>query len=474
MKHQFAKTLFIVVLFTFSALPPVHAQINFTNLHSFNDTNDGNHPLAGLVLQGNTLYGTTYTGGSLSNGTVFAVHTDGTSFTNLYSFGGTNGGANPYANLIISGNTLYGTTRDGGSSSNGTVFAINTDGTGYTNLHSFTASSTNSSGLYTNSDGANPYTRLILSGNSLYGTAYSGGSLGFGTVFAINTDGTGFTNLYSFTGLSTGLSEGAYPQAGLILSGNTLYGTTDGEGFLNGAPVAGTIFAINTDGTGFTNLYTFGGINDGGNPEASLVLSGNTLYGTTLTGGSFNEGTVFAINTNGTSYTNLYSFSFTNSDGALPQASLILSGNTLYGTASEGGGFGNGTVFAINTDGAGFTNLYNFTARIRLSTNSDGALPRASLILSGNTLYGTASGGGSFNDGTVFALSLPVPSLALSSIGNQIILSWPTSAANFNLQTSPDFFNWSNLTNGMAIVGGNYVFTNTVNGQSAFFRLQSQ
>ncbi|MBI3852990.1 MAG: hypothetical protein HY298_22280, partial [Verrucomicrobia bacterium] len=118
------------------------------------------------------------------------------SFTTLYSFTATadpyytnSDGGGPWAGLItnLSGNTLYGTALSGGSSGNGTVFAVNTDGTGFTNLHSFTARSGPNS---TNSDGANPWAGLVLSGNTLYGTAYIGGSSGNGTVFAVNTDGT--------------------------------------------------------------------------------------------------------------------------------------------------------------------------------------------------------------------------------------------------------------------------------------------
>jgi uncharacterized repeat protein (TIGR03803 family) len=75
--------------------------------------------------------------------------------------------------LILSGNTLYGTTLAGGSSANGTVFAVNTDGTSFTVLHSFTALNNG-----TNSDGANPHAALVLSGNTLYGTAYTGGISG--------------------------------------------------------------------------------------------------------------------------------------------------------------------------------------------------------------------------------------------------------------------------------------------------------
>src|SRR5205807_5098588 len=90
----------------------------------------------------------------------------------------------PQSGLRWSGNTLYGTA--------GKVFALNTDGTGFTNLHNFTATSGNPP---TNSDGASPQAGLLLSGNTLYGTAPYGGSSGNGTVFAVNTDGTGFTNL---------------------------------------------------------------------------------------------------------------------------------------------------------------------------------------------------------------------------------------------------------------------------------------
>src|SRR5437762_12855732 len=96
----------------------------------------------------------------------------------------------------------------------------------FTTLHSFTAINPNT---YANSDGANPVAGLILSGNTLYGTTVYGGSSGNGTVFNVNTDGTAFTALYSFTATS-GFpdfinSDGTYPFAGLVLSGNTLFGT---------------------------------------------------------------------------------------------------------------------------------------------------------------------------------------------------------------------------------------------------------
>src|SRR5579859_245491 len=114
-------------------------------------------------------------------------------------------GARPVAGLILSGNTLYGTASLGGTNGNGTVFAVNTDGTDFTNLHNFTAkNTTNSVGVYTNSDGNSPTAGLILLGNTLYGTASSGGSSGKGTVFSLSTNGTGFTTLYDFAGENEG------------------------------------------------------------------------------------------------------------------------------------------------------------------------------------------------------------------------------------------------------------------------------
>ena len=249
----------------------------------------------------------------------------------------------------------------------------------FTTLHNFTAS-TGSFPNVTNSDGASPFGQLLLSGDTLYGAALSGGSSGNGTVFKINTDGSGFTNLYSFTGGN----DGANPEGNLILSGNTLYGAAPEGGSLG----YGTVFAVNTNGTSFTNLHSFAINSDGANSVGGLILSGNTLYGTTIRGGGNSGiGTMFAVNTNGTSFAKLITF-FIGNDAANPEAGLILSGNTLFGTTYQGGSSGLGTlgtVFAVNTDGAGFTILHNFPVA-PYGTNSDGAQPYACLILSGNRL----------------------------------------------------------------------------------------
>lgn len=458
----------------------VRAQ-TFTILYSFsplsNNTNsDGAFPDAGLILSGSTLYGTARNGGSHSNGTVFAINIDGSGFTNLHSFTATSGpistnsdGANPAARLILSGSTLFGTAQAGGRVGKGTMFAVNTDGTAFTNLHTF-------SGV---NDGSEPLAGLVLSDNALYGTTYGGGTSAQGTVFKINTNGTGFTNLHNFNSLRG--TDGANPSAGLILSANTLYGTAyyGGGGGLAGS---GTVFKVNTDGTGYTNLYRFTAAltnsllqastnSDGANPRAALILSGNTLYGTAYHGGYTGAGTVFAIDTDGTGFTNLHSFTFipfaNPSDGANPAAGLLLPGNTLYGTTSEGAK-GQGAVFALNTAGTAFTNLHVFSGL------GDGAYPQGEMVLSGNDLYGTTSGGGSWGRGIVFRISLPPPPpLTITLGGPNVILTWTNTPSGFTLQSTTNLSPaaWSTVSPAPAIVNGQNTVTNPISGTQQLYRL---
>ena len=463
----------------------------FKTLHDFTSGSDGGNPQAGLILSSNTLYGTAYGGGSSGRGTVFALNTHGTSFRTLYSFTAGSDGALPDARLLSSGNTLYGTAQNGGGSYQGTVFALSTNGTGFTTLHSFTA---NYNPTNANNDGTHPHAGLILSGNTLYGTASLGGKYGSGTGFALNTNGTGFTTLHSFTensykGYANG--DGANPNGDLVLSGNTLYGAAT-EG---GSYGSGTVFALNTNGTGFRTLYNFTEFSpppsytnsDGGSPDGDLLLSGNTLYGEAYYGGSWGYGTVFALNADGTGFRILHTFT-SGSDGSGPTGGLILSGNTLYGTAAFGGGSntpqplgtisgaaGSGTVFALNTDGTGFTILHSFTPTSPY-TNSDGANP-VGLILSGNTIYGTARWGGTYGSGTVFSIFMQ-PQLTITPVGENVVLSWPTNYAGFDytgftLQSAANLVSpiWTTNLAPPVIVNGQYTVTNAISGSQQFFRL---
>ncbi len=368
----------------------------FSVLYSFGSVaNDGANPYADLTLSGAALYGMTGSGGAYGNGTIFHVNTDGTGYQRLYSFGSVaNDGAGPQGSLTLSGSTLYGMTGWGGAygsqtGGNGTIFQINTDGTGYKVLYSF--------GGVAN-DGAIPTGSLTLSGSTLYGTTSGGGAYGCGTIFQINTDGTGYMVLYRFGSVA---SDGTGPAGSLTLSGPTLYGMT----YASGANGNGAIFQINTDSTGYKVLYSFGSVaNDGAWPAGSLTLSGSTLYGMTSAGGANNlgnggNGTIFQINTNATGYQVLYSFGSVANDGAGPWGSLTLSGSTLYGMTSGGGDVGGGTIFQINTSGTGYQVLYNF------GYGSDGFNPYGSLTLSGSTLYGMTYSGGAYSNGAIFSVN---------------------------------------------------------------------
>jgi uncharacterized repeat protein (TIGR03803 family) len=345
-------------------------------IYTFQDTNDINPKAAELLLVSNTLYGTVlgsiYSGGGRSanlSGALFKVNTDGTGFTNFHMFSPVDNnsltntdGANSGAQLLLLGNRLYGTTEKGGFYANGIIFAINTDGTGFTNLHNFGPYGANGAGFTTNGDGGVPTSGLLLASKWLYGTTSGGGTLGGGTVFAIHTDGTGFTNLYNFSAFQNSSDtnkDGAGAKSALILSGNILYGTAERGGTAGN----GTVYGVNTDGTGFTNLHNF--------PALVRMTTAPYLY--------------------------------TNSDGGNPDGALVLSAGRLYGTTFIGGTDTNssgtdsgGTVFAVNTDGTGFTTLRN-------CGQSDGFSTTA-LVLSGNVLYGV-SGGGNQNEGTVFAMN---------------------------------------------------------------------
>lgn len=290
---------------------------------------------------------------------------------------------------------LYGTSLGGGSSGWGVVFTINTNGTGYSDIKSFPAATANASGIPTNYDGAGPMAGLVSDGSLLYGTTYQGGSGGRGTVFALKMDGTDFTVLNNFNG-----TNGKTPYAGLTLSSNILYGTTTGGGISN----KGTIFQVNTDGTGFGLLKSFT-TTDGILLLSSVALSGDTLFGTTYDGGISNRGTIFSINTNGTGFSVLKTFN--NGDGTQPHSTLLVYGNALFGTTDGNGVLSNSIIFRINTDGTGYAVLKRFSDIDPVSgTNADGSYVRAGLALWNGVLYGTTEWGGVFGNGVVFKMNL--------------------------------------------------------------------
>jgi len=370
----------------------------FTTLYNFTNGTDGSNPGGGsipLVVSGNALFGVMAFGGTNvpRRGSVFRINADGTDFTNLYSFHSSDG-QNPSGGLTLSASTLYGTTfGGGGTGKHGTVFTINTDGSGFATLFAFSGT-----------NGAAQVAPMILSGNTLFGTTRSGGTNSSGSIFRVDTDGNNFTNLYSFSG---GL-DGYLPESALAISSNILFGTTTAGGTSN----YGTIFKINTDGSGFGVLHQFTSTYDGGEPFCGPVLVGNVLYGEALAGNSSssNWGTIYKVNTDGNDFTNVYNFTGGN-DGAGPGGTLVLGGNTFYGTTAAGGiafgTAGNGTVFALTFPVS--LNLRQTNGNLTASWPSPST--GFTLQTNGNLASGTwANYGTPTDDGTNRSTTIPSPS----------------------------------------------------------------
>ncbi len=375
---------------------PLRAQV--TLLREFaGGADDGKNPYGSLLISGSTMYGMTQLGGSNECGTVFKMQADGSDFTVLHEFDYVAGdGREPMASLILSGSTLYGMTRWGGTSASGygTVFKINTDGTGFALLHSFAGGT---------EDGRNPMGSLVQLGSTLFGMTQMGGDDGQGTIFKVETDGSGFALLHEFS-----YSDGQQPNGSLALAGSTLYGLAPYGGSEN----KGTLFKIETDGSGFAVLHHFaGGGANGAIPWGSLALADGMLYGLTQMGGDGNKGTVFKLQANGSGFALLHEFAGGTDDGAGPLGSPTLSGATLCGMTSSGGDGSVGTVFQVQTDGSGYAVLHEFAGGA-----DDGRLPYGDVTLSGSTLFGMTYTGGDNNLGVVFSMPVTVdPSLTLTS-----------------------------------------------------------
>jgi uncharacterized repeat protein (TIGR03803 family) len=376
------------------------AQTNYQRILGFGPSVQSGSTPRGRLAEGSDgfLYGTTSTGGSNYSGTVYKVGKDGTGFEVIYNFTDSDGPCG--ALLEANAGTLWGTTSDGGTNHSGSVYKVNLDGSGFTLLLSFPFAGAGR----TDSEGS----LVKVNGGVLCGTTASGGSNNMGTVFAVNLDGSGYTVLHDFAGLTNG-ADGSAPYAGLCQGPDgALYGTTQNGGSNN----IGTVFKINPDGNGYEVLHHFSGGPDDGYVPMGNLAQGNDglLYGTTFYGGSTGYGTIFKLSTNGSNYTVLRSFIGADDGSRLAAGLVTASNNVLYGTARSGGSGGGGTVFKLNPDGSGFAVLHSFSS----NPSDDGSQPLAALFQSSDgALYGSTSlwgpnyASGAF--GTLFKLSSSQP-----------------------------------------------------------------
>jgi uncharacterized repeat protein (TIGR03803 family) len=333
------------------------------------------------------LYGLTSTDGQSQIGSVVKSNLDGSELKSIYKFTAATS-RRPIGSLLLgTDGLLYGMSRSAGNDSGrGTIFKIKIDGSGYTELHNLDAYPSGSSLIQTtdgtlfgmtspfenglqgrlfkiNMDGSSyqdlrtlgsggePGFLMQASNGSIYGTD---ASIGFGNIFRMNADGSGYTILHTFNGSDGSFAYGALMEA----TDGSLYGVASQGGPAN----IGTIYKINTNGTGFTVLHNFYLLQEGVTPSESLVQAPDGspyLYGMTLTGGQYNSGLIYKINMTGDGYTVLHSF--TGSDGARPACKLIHIDNKLYGYTTNGGLNGGGVIFNYDLQTSSYHKLTDFS-----------------------------------------------------------------------------------------------------------------
>src|SRR6185369_6562219 len=340
---------------------------NFTAIHHFGQSGDGQNPYGGLVEESDgTLLGTTRNGGTAINGTVFKLDKNGAGYTVLHHFdGGLGDGYRPEGGVVRGPDGgLYGTTRLGGRANIGSIFKLNIDGTGYTRLRSFT---------FNGNDAMRPYASVLEGGDgTLYGMTTEGGAYEFGAVFKLNKAGSGYTILHNF---DPDTDDGINPFGGLIEgSDGAMYGATS----YGGGADLGTIFKINSDGTGYSVLHRFTNAPGTGSYPIAGVLEGSDgmLYGRTISGGEGDGAAIFRLNKNGTGFAVVHSFSLAGGNRFDPYSNLIEgSDGALFGTSYEDGSDKAGTIFKLNKDGSDFTLLHTF-----LLSGGDGSYPESGLL----------------------------------------------------------------------------------------------
>lgn len=384
---------------------------------------DGAAPTGG-VLAGDTgnIFGATEFGGKSGLGMAFefAAGTKKFSESRLHSFcaSGCRDGRSPSFPLIrdTAGN-LYGTTASGGSAGGGVVFELlpGTPSWKLKVLHTFCSPNGG-----TCKEGASPSGGLTYEGaaagvtydgqSPLFGTTAAGGALGGGTLFelAIQDGNWQAKPLHAFCPPPS-CESGAAPGGGLVLdpAGN-IFGVTA----LGGADDGGTAFELSPAGSkyDYTVIHDFCSQQDcvdGIQPIGGLALdASNNLYGTTHRDGNNDAGTLFELSpANGQfDFQILHQFCETTCpDGASPVAPLTIDAKgNIFGTTTQFGQLGYGTLFEMSPSQSGFTYtvLYDFCSE---TSCADGSVPESPLAVdqAGN-LWGTTETGGSANLGVIF------------------------------------------------------------------------
>ncbi|MEI6085528.1 MAG: choice-of-anchor tandem repeat GloVer-containing protein [Verrucomicrobiota bacterium] len=354
----------------------------YTVLHDFGSIpNDGNAPRDNsLVLADGILYGATDSSLSNDQGVVFSIATNGANYQILHYFVYTGSdGLQPYGTLLVTGSSLIGVTHSGSfgppNGSNGTIYKMDTNGLNYQVIHRFDGNS---------AAGGRTSGGLLLLNSTLYGLMAYGST---GAVYSVETDGNNFQVLATFA------DQFAFYERPLqlITDGTKLYGLTRSS---TQTPF-GEVFSIATNGANYQTVHAFPDVPlvpGGAKPSDTLSLDGTTIIGAAFGGGPNGAGTIFRVNTNGTGFETLISLNPLTGQGSQPYGGLVRLGSTYYSATQSG----HQDVFPTPSDYNGvifaFTPSTNTGSSIvcaltpLLATNTVGTTHTVTATVTSNTL----------------------------------------------------------------------------------------
>lgn len=395
---------------------PRPVQAEFTILHAFSDTDGASVPFGSVIhhdgwLYGATAYTTSGTGnvaasGGVGGGAIYGVRPDGSGFHIVKSFTSSIDGQNPFHGLTVSGSSIIGVTRNGGLYGRGGLFRVGLDGGDFTVLHHFAGSA----------GGAYPYVGPTLVGSTLYGMTFQGGAANTGVLYGYDLTSNTYSVVHDFAAV------GGQPFGTLTPVGDWLYGLVSDH---RSETAFGSIFRLRpSDGT-YETVHAFAGGSQGGYPYDTLTWDGDRyLYGTTLgyypytgeTAPLADEGVIFRYDIVTDDYAVIHDFASQSGDGAKPNSAMLVAGDgSLYGIAHGteiwgGPGYEFGTLYRLDADGGNFEVLHTFDSM------ADGNTPMRSLLMIGDTLYGTTAFGGvgaNLGNGSVWAFAVPEPAFIM-------------------------------------------------------------
>ena len=310
-----------------------------TKVHDFSNNNtEGGHPSADLAIYSGVLYGTTTGGGPTGNGTLFSYNQSTGVVTTLHGFDYFDDGAYPAAKLVFDSatNLFYGLTPQGGDNDNGTIFSFDPTTNAFTKLFDMNRPT-----------GSGPQGPLTLYKGVLYGLA-SGGANNGGVIFSYDPTTNTYTDLYDASGLYAFEQDG-----GFVVLNNLLYGVAAS----GGVNALGSLFSFDPVSHAFQDLYDFDDIT--GCYPVGITSANGKIYGVTEGFGSFDVyGELFSFDPAGNQETPLFYLSA--NTGQYPASDIIVTGNSLVGTTTNGGQYRNGTVFDYNLQTGNYADISAF------------------------------------------------------------------------------------------------------------------